>query len=77
VAAALEDITGPLRPKPIAAEAVAAPGSAGAALRVVGVGTARCADERTVRVPLELEDDAGRRFALTLCIAVEDLAIPR
>ncbi len=72
-----EDITGPLRPKPIAAEAVAAPGSSGATLRVVGVGTARCADERTVRVPLQLEDDAGRRFALTLCVAVEDLATPR
>jgi hypothetical protein len=41
-----------------------------AALRIVSVGTATRDGESNVRLPLELEDESGRRFQLTLTLAL-------
>jgi hypothetical protein len=43
---------------------------AAASLRIVAVGHGSCDDQRTVQLPLELQDAEGRRFRVTLSLAI-------
>ncbi len=68
-----DDVTGRLH-RTAPPEAVQVP--AAPALRIVSVGSATCQDGTLVRLPLQVEDTAGRRLTLTLTLAVaasEDL----
>jgi len=60
------ELTGRLESGPAAA-------TAPPSLRVVAVGHGFCDDQRTVQLPLELQDAEGRRFRVTLSLAIGPL----